>query len=495
MRVFLNEDDSHLGLYCFNNNIEMTEDMLKKFIYTYKDSDVTDFLLCLNSAVSTVDSSVFESYSDKYEVTEENGRPVDYKDTFVKVYHDAIRKNKLDIYKIMIDTLREINIKPWISFRMNDIHDSFLESSPVKPEYTDDHRDFWIIKNRPLYGYFDRCLNYAIPEVRDRMYEYIKEQLLHYDADGIELDFGREIYCFKPGKHSAGMEIMTEFIAKIRALADRVSKERNKKIEICLVNPVSPVTAYNMGFDISEIAKRELVDYVVASPRFDTITTNIPLKTWRGLLGKKIKLGAMQQLLVNATANIKPIHSDVEMAFGQAAAFSSLGADFIYLYNYMYDDCAFSDIAPTSVIEKKNNKYIIDNIGKTENVDKWTRRCPLTFDDSSTVYEPSGRSLPLTFTTRGVKSFKVVTGKFEKEQEAYIILGFDTKVNPKDLSVWANDTEAVFTAEHKEDRYILEENAYSFKISLDVDDVVIVDILSQEDYTLTYIEILLEGKE
>ena len=159
----------------------------------------------------------------------------------------------------------------------------------------------------------------------------------------------------------------------------------------------------------------------------------------------------------------------------------------------MYSDSAFENTPETSILEINNNKYIINNIGKTQNLDSWTRRCPLTFDDSVTRHEPLAVSLPQALIKKASRPFKVATGKFKKAQKAYVILGFEEPVNPDNLAVWTNDTEAKFIPEHKEDKYILPDNAYTFEMAIGTEDSVVVEIIPLQDCTINYVEILIEG--
>lgn len=124
--LYYNEDWMHFLWTRHNAGIDITEEYLKEYIYSFKGTQVTDFLMNVNGTVSTAASRVLETFADKYLATEENGIPVDYKDTFAREAYDLIYEKKLDMFQIWIDAAREIGINPWLSFRTNDCHSNML---------------------------------------------------------------------------------------------------------------------------------------------------------------------------------------------------------------------------------------------------------------------------------------------------------------------------------------------------------------------------------
>ncbi len=495
MRVFFNEDWTHFWYTRYESGEPVNEETLKTFIRQYEGTGITDFALNVNGAISSSESKVLETWSDKYEKKEENGVPVDYTNTHAKLHYEVFRKKKLDAYRIWIEQLKETGIRPWLSFRMNDCHNDLEKAHVVKAAYKEQHPEQWICKNRPAIGYFDRCLNYLLPEVRERMLTYIEEQLSRYDVDGIELDFTREPFCFPAGGQEEGRLVMTEFAGQVRKLVDSCAAARAKKIEIALLCQANPISAYNNGFDVATIAAKGYVDVVIASPRWATINLDIPIAIWKSMLGNKVQVGCMQQLLVSGYPFSKiNLASTIDMAFGQAAAFAGRGADVIYLYN-MFDSLAKIEESfehPTSIRNPENTRKILEIIGDQDRVLRQTRRCPLTYDDFVNLFEVCAVRLPVKVGPGEGASFRVVTGPILPEQKAYLLMEMKEPIDPETVTVYVNSRKAFYVSESKADRQIVKENDYAFVFTPHAGTEVIVELLSETGCQIEYAEVLIE---
>ena len=108
MKLMFNEDWMHFIWSRFTRDIDVTEQVIKDFIYQYKDTQITDFAMNVNGTVSTFPSKIRQSFCDKYLATQENGIKVDYKNTHAKKAYEIFVEKKLDFYQIWIDTLNEI---------------------------------------------------------------------------------------------------------------------------------------------------------------------------------------------------------------------------------------------------------------------------------------------------------------------------------------------------------------------------------------------------
>jgi cysteine synthase len=133
----------------------------------------------------------------------------------------------------------------------------------LKSEEVEQHPDWWISRHRNGRGYYCKCFDYSVKEVRDRILGYINEQLEKYDVYGLELDFTREAYCFPYGKPDR--EIMLSFMRDVKAITTRIGNSRNKQIKVAILCQPDPMNAYHNGFDIVKMAEEGLVDVVIAS--------------------------------------------------------------------------------------------------------------------------------------------------------------------------------------------------------------------------------------
>lgn len=494
MKVFFNEDASHFWNTRHAAGIDVTEQVLREFIFQYKGTDITDFVLNINAAVSSSESNVMQSISDKYLMKEENGHAVDYTDTWAKPLYE-LREQGIDPYAVWIETIRSCGMNPWISIRMNDIHYAIeCETHLVKATSCEQHPEWWICQGRDAVGYFDKCLNYLLDDVQDYMLRYIKEQLSRYDVHGIELDFSREPFCFPEGYESQGRRVMLKFFSRVKEVVSDIEKERNKKIKIGMLCPANPVTTYRLGFDVGQIAKYGYLDFVAAGPRWASINLDVPIGLWKNLVGDKVEVGGIQEIMVTGYPFSKDVCSDVDMAFGQAAAFASMGADLIYLYN-MFDSLIETGFETRNhpLSTRNNSRYILDNIGKTEQMSTWTRRCPLTYDDFVGLPDPLTLRLPMPIGAGGASGARLVIGKIEKGQKAFVNLETKEPVNPENLTVYVNGVKAQYSEELMVNPYIVRQNGYSFQLQLEAEEDVTVVVQSSQACQIEYMEILICG--
>ncbi len=491
MKVFFNEDSSHFWSTRYQAGNSIDEQSLRDFIRQYEDTDITDFVLNVNCAVSSSESQVFQTISDKYLLKEENGVSVDYTDTWAKPLFE-LREQGIDPFAVWIETIRSCHMRPWISIRMNDIHNAHESKAHLlKSIYCEQYPERWICGERGAVGYFDKCLNYLRDDVQDYMLRYIDEQLSRYDVDGIELDFSREPFCFPAGYESQGRVAMLDFLRKVKELVSDIACKREKKIKIHMLCPANPITTFQFGLDVAQIAKYGYIDSVAAGPRWATINLDVPLEMWRSLVGNQIEIGAIQQLLVTGYPFSKDIMSDVDMAFGQAAAFAAKGADLIYLYNLF--DTIEAGIEgrnhPSSI--RMNAKYILRNIGKTSEICRWTRRCPITYDDFVGLSDPLAVRLPIKIGAGGGCGARVVTGKIFSIQKVYVNIETAESIEAENLTVYVNGEKAEYSEECMVNPYIVKQNGYSFALQIETEISVVVEILSKEACKIEYMEVLI----
>lgn len=490
-KVFFNEDWMHFWSSRYAHNIKVDKTVLKDFIYQYKDTTITDFCLNINGSTSSVPTKFMDTWGNKFLKKQENGVAVDYSNTFAALWYDVYEKQGLDAYKIWIDCLYEIGINPWFSIRMNDCHHTLSDVDLLKSEEVDGHPDWWISRHRNGRGYYCKCFDYSVKEVRDRILGYINEQLEKYDVYGLELDFTREAYCFPYGKPNR--EIMLSFMREVKNITNRIGKIRNKEIKVSILCQPEPMNAYHNGFDIVKMADEKLVDVVIASPRWKSTNTDIPIEIWKRILPKDVEFGCMHQLLVSTYEEGVQHATNVDMAFGQAVANTARGSDIIYLYNHF--DMAVEgeqawELFDTSIRRLENSTEILKGIGCESLRNNHKRRHPLTFDDFVNLYEKMQSLMPLHIAR--CKHFRIPTGKIDKGRKVYFVMGTDEPIDASKLNVYLNTVKAKYIEEHKEDKNILEKYAYSFEAQIESDTQTYVEVITPSDIVVTYAEILVE---
>ena len=488
MRVFINEDWCHF--IWTRENQEIGEKNLKDFIYQYKNTSITDFLFNVNGTVSTSPSKVLDTFIDKYLRKEEHGIAVDYTNTLAKRAYDIYVNKNLDMYSIWIETCKEIGINPWLSIRMNDIHLNMKDAEVRKSIMVEDFKNEWTSAHREVLGYFDKCLDYSKERVRNMMFNYIVEQANMYDVYGIELDFTREPFCFPCGKEEEGEEIIIDFVRKVRLALDEIGKKRNTKIRLSILGQANPISALKSGFDISTIAKEGLIDLYVASPRWETVNTDIPIEIWKNLLPENVMFGCSQGLIMRPSRYGVQMICDLAMDLGQAVANAHRGSDIIYLYNH-FDvreniiDCFSHE---NDIRQDKNLRFIYENIGKIENYESWERRIPVSYDDFVAVSEAISFKLPIS---TKVAQFRIPCGKILNEQKIYINVVLKEHVNPENINVYVNTKKAKFRADIQEKIVWTEGFNYTFEVSVKTNKTLGVEVVNQNPTTIYYIDALI----
>ena len=300
---------------------------------------VSVLMLNTNARRTNYRSNVWEAFWDGYDPDGSDEQPFllavppdrrkDYRGLVGNMR--AAHLGGVDYPAQVIQRCRHHGIAPWISLRMNDVHENDKLDHPF-------HSPLW--RKTELFrqghpGYYARALDYAHAEVRDHYRALIIETLERFDIDGLELDFMREPYLFSVGQEQQGRQVLTEWLRGIRSLVDDAAKRRGHAVMIGVRVPSDPHTALGLGLDAPVWAKEGLVDLVVVTPRWATLEFAMPLEKWRRLLGDRVTLaGGLEVIYRTGSPDIPVRHVSREEATGAAVAVLSGGADVVYLFNY-----------------------------------------------------------------------------------------------------------------------------------------------------------------
>lgn len=450
-KIMFNEDNTHQ--FCEYNSVKLkrlTPEIAEEYINQFKGSQITDFLINVNSLNSSFPSKVLTSYDQKYLQKFENGISVDYTDTHARYYYESFIEDKYDMYAHWIKLLRKINITPWLSFRMNDCHNNSDRASMMLSDFYHEHKELRRYAHHAPVGYYDNCFDYAHKTVRDRMLAYIDEALDRYDVDGVELDYIREQFCFSVGGEYEGIKIMTQFVRDVRSIMAKYEKARNKKLQLSVRVPRSPEDCYYEGLDAVGWAQEGLVDVIVASPRWCPTDNDIPVEFWKEILAPyKVEFAAAVELILRNTPDGFSLNTH-ETALASCYANLSAGADFAYLFNYMRsnvtdfnnpdDYIMFSDL-----YKWDNYQHLIHNAGELETAKKFIRRHIPTPQDLAPMWKRTFFPLPGNCDNNDYYiTVRVRTGEVQKDAKTTLILACSDKENPNELlpldnfEVWIN---------------------------------------------------------
>jgi len=235
-------------------------EIVDRYVDVLAGAGVSMLLCNTNARRTNYRSKVWEAFWDGYDPNGPDDQPFlapvpqDHRKSFRKLVGNMLEVHRqgVDYPARVAQRCRHHGISPWVSLRMNDVHENNNLDHPF-------HSALW--RKPELFrqghpGYYAHALDYAHAEVRDHYRALIAETLQRYDLDGVELDFLREPYLFSKGKEQEGRQILTEWLRGIRALADDAAKRRGHAVKLGVRVPSCPDTALGLGLDAPVASSR-----------------------------------------------------------------------------------------------------------------------------------------------------------------------------------------------------------------------------------------------
>ena len=407
--LVLNEDDSHF--FGSRSAEQMSLEGLHAFVDPYANTKVSHLFLCPNAMKASHRSKVRDAI---WELGEGQKPPTD---EFAKKWCDNARlldERGLDPYAVWIARCREKKISPWLSMRMNDVHNVDEPDNYIHSSFWRKHPDYWRVPGGA--GWIDRALDFGIPQVREHAMAYVRELLERYDPDGLELDWMRFGYHFRPGEEDEGAALLTQFMRDVRNLTEEWSKKRGHPIKLGARVPTHPDAAKGLGMDGVTWVREGLVDILVPTPFWATTDFDIPIELWRERIGaaaKTVVLAAGGEILVRPYPAAKPIEADITSTRGFAAACLHRGADSIYLFNYM-------DPGPMTGGKEAYWTLLRDGLN-LKTVTQNPRRHVVTYRDTVAPGMSSDVVLPVDGFKGG--TFRIYVGRAPKKADAFLVAG------------------------------------------------------------------------
>lgn len=199
----------------------------------------------------------------------------------------------VDFIRVWIDRARAKGVSPWLSMRMNDVHDMFLPSSSSVSTFWLDHPECRIVpgsdgwrNGKPTWR--DAGLDYAHPEVRARSLAIAREMLEKWDVDGIEFDwmrFSHHVSAKEELEHT-GHRHLTAFMRDVKRLVDEIAAKRGRKIRVAARVASRPEVAFGLGTDAETWAREGLVDWIIASEFLYESDFALPCMKWKSILAR-----------------------------------------------------------------------------------------------------------------------------------------------------------------------------------------------------------------
>ncbi len=508
--IILNHDFSDYMVGAGRN--EISENDIIKFVKQYEGTHITDYFISVNDVVASFPTNGgTQSYIDKYYQKEENGIPVDYASGDYSVGPQA--KGAYYLYETLgvdpigmfIETLEEININPWLSFRMNDAHDqSSKQTSVLFSDFYHNHPEIRRVQHHDYITYFDRAMDYSYPLVREYMLKFINDALNRYDTYGIELDFQREIYLWHIGGEYNGLDILNEFMRQVDDLVMIYEEKYGHKIQIAASVAYDIDTNYGFGLDVITWMAEGLVDMIVPSCRWSITNLDIPIKQWDSLTeAHGVTLAARIEPSVSVSPVTAAIGMDYDTACAAAANYFSQGAEKIYLFNWYRNAVSIfnsTDKLMTKDYKKATQWTTLCTIGSYEKLMYMNRRCLITWVDITPLWEPIVQYLPATVGNVEYKTLRIPVGDVlvgSKLTLKFSVSNKETINNPP--AVFVNSAlceyKGIDLCRDAQTEEIL--MCYEIPESVHGDTYMVVEMraMTEKGFTTDYVEVYVEGPD
>jgi len=194
-----------------------------------------------------------------------------------------------DPFGWLIDDVRAAGKEIFITYRTNDVHEGSDLEFEGHSEFRKQHPDYMVDPENARNNWMASCLDYSRPEVRRYVLASVADLAERYDVDGFQLDwmrFPRHLSGATDEEVWAKRDALTEFMAEVRAVLDRVGGERGKRILLAPRVPTWPAGCRKLGVDLAEWNRRGLMDFVTAAPFLSTDFT-MPFRQLRTVLGAR----------------------------------------------------------------------------------------------------------------------------------------------------------------------------------------------------------------
>ncbi len=424
-KIYFNEDNEHF--YACHPVSDMTEEGVRRLVDTYAETGtIKGLLFCANMQRALYDSDVWERFSD-----------IDDDGPYVQNLK-LLSKRGIDHFAVWLKRSKELGIENWLTMRMNDSH-GLKEADRNMLEC---HHNKWPsekwrrsrqLRRAPYRSErsWEGSYNYLLQEVRDHHLALIEELFERYDMFGLEMDWMRWGMMFAPGFEREGQKLLTEFVIRVRELADAAEKRYGHPVKLAHRVPANPESCLNLGFNVIEWGENGCVDMLTLSDFLGSNTFDPPLALWRKLLPEHTTINVYVSQFGPAYPG-NSIDTD-DILRGAASSSWSNGADGLYLFNECYRE--------TDKIEELNN--LLTEISDPEKLIKSRRRFPTGYTQAIAAGESTRNTLPVPLKQKciGVNygrmeeniTCRLAAGKVLPDSTCTLSLGFSPDTDPEKI--------------------------------------------------------------
>ncbi|MCF7760421.1 MAG: hypothetical protein K9M98_07955 [Cephaloticoccus sp.] len=303
------------------------------------------FISCLNAMKANFASKVWETDWHGYDPKGPDDQPVLHQLPAAAIPGTRKRldsakhlaESGVDFHSRALARCRHHGIGAWVSVRMNDVHDCVAVESPLLSTFFKAQREAKQLRapHRQSDWWADHGLDWERADVQEHYFKFVQEQLATRDIDGLELDWMRFVFHFRPGRELAGGQAITAWMQRVRAECDQAEQRLGHPVKLGVRVPSRPETARRCGLDGVAWARAGLIDLLVPTPFWATTDFDMPLCEWRRLVdGTRVHLAGGLEIRYQPVPNGPAGMMTPELAAGAAMNVLHGGADSVYLFNY-----------------------------------------------------------------------------------------------------------------------------------------------------------------
>ena len=176
--------------------------------------------------------------------------------------------------QVLLDHSRKRGMAFLAGIRMNDSHDR-----PAYADFVESHPE-WQLPKSPR----GKPLDFTFDQVREFVFEAMREVVSHFDVDGLEMTFRDALYFpFSEGRDRA--HLMTRLVRRVRGMLDERGQSKGRRILLGARVPDSLEECLDKGFDVATWITEGLIDYVSPSGTMHT-DYNAPYEAFGALTRK-----------------------------------------------------------------------------------------------------------------------------------------------------------------------------------------------------------------
>ncbi|MDD5729103.1 MAG: hypothetical protein PHV59_11120 [Victivallales bacterium] len=360
-RLFFDEDDS--ARFITVEAGTLTAEHLDRIVDGLSNTQVTDMVIGVNAAKVNYPSAVWESQLENFDMKDGLEQPYWNEPLSVAFYRrsanlQVLLEHGIDSNRHLLKKAAGSGLQPWLTIRMNDVHDAELPEFISHPEFWKNNPQLWISEEP-----YENGFNYSHAEIREYMLALIKEVVERYNPPGLVLDWTRFPLFFPVDKGYGQRHLITGMVKTIREYAPA--------IKILMRLPATIDDCLQRGLDPLAWARMKLVDVIAPAPFINT-NFDLPVEAWRAALdevGSNIPIMAGCVRTLRDYPGCESYLASPEQLRGFAMTAWDRGADGIYMFNMM--GWQF----------KEEFRHVFSELGNPETMLGKDRSYVLTWDD------------------------------------------------------------------------------------------------------------------